>query len=55
MFTLPQRRRKGAGKGLLRALALSARADAMRELYLLVELDNVAAYPGAAAFPRWKP
>ncbi|MFT3923811.1 MAG: GNAT family N-acetyltransferase [Myxococcales bacterium] len=43
MFTLPHRRRKGAGKGLLRALAQSARADAMRELYLLVELGNVAA------------
>jgi GNAT superfamily N-acetyltransferase len=43
MFVLPHRRRIGAGKGLLRALAQSAALDAMRELYLLVETDNVAA------------
>jgi GNAT superfamily N-acetyltransferase len=42
MFTLPHLRRKGAGKALLRALAQSALSDQMRELYLLVETDNVA-------------
>jgi ribosomal protein S18 acetylase RimI-like enzyme len=43
MFVLPHRRRAGAGKGLLRALAQSAALDGMKELYLLVETDNVAA------------
>jgi len=43
MFSLPHRRRQGAGRGLLRALAQSAQAEGMRELYLLVETDNTAA------------
>jgi GNAT superfamily N-acetyltransferase len=43
MFTLPHVRRKGAGRELVRALAQSALLDHMRELYLLVETDNVAA------------
>ncbi len=43
MFVLPHRRRRGAGKSLLRALAQSASLDDMRELYLLVETDNTAA------------
>lgn len=43
MFTLPHVRRKGAGRGLVRTLAQSALLDGMRELYLLVETDNVAA------------
>ena len=43
MFTLPHVRRKGAGRGLVHALAQSALVDGMRELYLLVETDNVAA------------
>jgi GNAT superfamily N-acetyltransferase len=50
MFSLPHFRRKGAGKGLVRALAQSALLDGMRDLYLLVETDNAAAralYAGA--------
>ena len=43
MFTLPHVRRKGAGRGLVRAMAQSALLDGMRELYLLVETENVAA------------
>lgn len=43
MLTVPEARRRGAGAGLLRALAESAAAERMRELYLLVETDNVAA------------
>jgi N-acetylglutamate synthase len=40
MLTLPEARRRGAARALLHALAESARGEAMRELYLLVELDN---------------
>ncbi len=43
MLTLPDARRKGAGAALLRALAESALADRMRELYLLVETSNTGA------------
>ena len=43
MLTRPEARRKGAGTALLRALAESALAERMRELYLLVETDNAAA------------
>jgi len=43
MLTTPAQRRKGVGKSLLRALAESAIAERMRELYLLVELENAAA------------
>jgi N-acetylglutamate synthase len=42
MFTLPSRRRKGAATALLHALAQSAVAQAVRELYLLVETDSEA-------------
>jgi GNAT superfamily N-acetyltransferase len=42
MFTLPERRRKGAGKALLHTLAESAVAHGVRELYLLVESDSLA-------------
>jgi GNAT superfamily N-acetyltransferase len=40
MFTLPHQRRKGGARALLNALAKSALGDEMRELYLLVELEN---------------
>ena len=43
MLTSPAQRRKGIGKALLRALTESATAERMRELYLLVELENQAA------------
>ncbi len=43
MLTLPEARRKGAASAMLRALAESALAEHMRELYLLVEVDNAAA------------
>ena len=43
MLTSPAVRRKGIGKALLRALAESAMAERMRELYLLVELENQVA------------
>lgn len=43
MLTSPAQRRKGIGKALLRALAESAMAERMRELYLLVELENQGA------------
>jgi len=43
MLTIAEARRRGAGGALLRALAESAAAECMRELYLLVETDNVAA------------
>ena len=50
MLTLPEARRSGAARALLHALAESARADAMRAVYLLVELENAPArelYRGA--------
>ena len=40
MLTAPAARRRGAAQSLLHALAQSAIADGMRELYLLVEQDN---------------
>jgi ribosomal protein S18 acetylase RimI-like enzyme len=43
MLTLPGARRKGAAAALLRAVAESAAADDMHELYLLVEEENTAA------------
>jgi GNAT superfamily N-acetyltransferase len=43
MFCLPQLRRRGASRALLHALAASALADQMRELYLLVSVDNAPA------------
>lgn len=43
MLVSPDARRKGVGKSLLRALAESACSDRMRELYLLVEVDNAVA------------
>lgn len=43
MLTLPAARRKGAARALLRALGKSALEDGMRELYLLVDLDNAPA------------
>jgi ribosomal protein S18 acetylase RimI-like enzyme len=43
MLTLPEARRRGAARALLHALAESARADAMRAVYLLVELENAPA------------
>ncbi len=43
MLTRPEARRKGAGAALLRALAESALAERMRELYLLVETSNTTA------------
>lgn len=43
MLTLPEARRQGAGRALLHALAKSAQAESMRELYLLVDMDNAAA------------
>lgn len=43
MLTLPRARRQGAAGSLLRALAKRAEADAVRELYLLVDADNIAA------------
>jgi ribosomal protein S18 acetylase RimI-like enzyme len=43
MLTLPEARRQGAARALLHALAASAQAESMRELYLLVDGDNVPA------------
>jgi ribosomal protein S18 acetylase RimI-like enzyme len=43
MLTLPEARRRGAGRSVLHALARSARADGARELYLLVEPSNTPA------------
>jgi GNAT superfamily N-acetyltransferase len=43
MLTSPEQRRKGIGRSLLRALAECAVSERMRELYLLVEMDNSAA------------
>jgi GNAT superfamily N-acetyltransferase len=43
MYTAPQARRSGAARDMLHALAQQARAESMRELYLLVEVDNVPA------------
>jgi GNAT superfamily N-acetyltransferase len=43
MLTTTSARRKGTGTALLRALAETALAERMRELYLLVEVDNAAA------------
>jgi N-acetylglutamate synthase len=43
MLVAPTARRKGMGKAMLRALAECALSERMRELYLLVELDNSAA------------
>ncbi len=43
MFTSPAWRRKGAGRALLHALASHAGSEHLRELYLLVELENSAA------------
>jgi ribosomal protein S18 acetylase RimI-like enzyme len=43
MFTAPASRRQGAARAVLHALAQSALAERMRELYLLVELDNTPA------------
>ena len=43
MLTVPEARRRGVGKSLLRALAECALSERMRELYLLVELDNPCA------------
>lgn len=40
MLSAPEARGRGAARALLHALAQSAQAEAMRELYLLVELDN---------------
>jgi len=49
MLTLPEAQRKGAGAALLRALAESALADRMAELYLLVETENA---PARALYAR---
>jgi GNAT superfamily N-acetyltransferase len=49
MLTTPSARRKGTGVALLRALAESALAERIRELYLLVELDNA---PARALYTR---
>jgi ribosomal protein S18 acetylase RimI-like enzyme len=43
MYTAPHARRSGAARSMLQALAQHARAEQMRELYLMVEIDNVAA------------
>jgi GNAT superfamily N-acetyltransferase len=40
MLVVPELRRKGVGKSLLRALAECALSERMRELYLLVEAEN---------------
>jgi ribosomal protein S18 acetylase RimI-like enzyme len=40
MLTLPTARRRGAARAMLQALARTARGEATRELYLLVETDN---------------
>lgn len=40
MLTLPSARRRGAARAMLQALARTARGEAIRELYLLVETDN---------------
>jgi N-acetylglutamate synthase len=49
MLTTAEARRKGIGKSLLRALAESAVSEGMRELYLLVELENA---PARALYAR---
>lgn len=43
MLVVPELRRKGVGKAILRALAESALSERMRELYLLVEVENAVA------------
>jgi N-acetylglutamate synthase len=43
MLTLPEQRRRGAALAALTALAESALADGIPELYLLVERENTAA------------
>lgn len=43
MLTLPAARRRGAARALLHTVARAARGEAMREIYLLVEADNVPA------------
>lgn len=43
MLVSPEQRRKGVGRSLLRALAECALSERMRELYLLVEVDNQTA------------
>jgi ribosomal protein S18 acetylase RimI-like enzyme len=43
MLSLPEARRRGAGRAVLHALARSAIADGARELYLLVEPSNIPA------------
>lgn len=43
MLVSPEARRKGVGKSLLRALAECALSERMRELYLLVEVENASA------------
>jgi len=43
MLVVPELRRRGVGKSILRALAESALSERMRELYLLVEEDNSVA------------
>ena len=43
MLTLPEQRRRGAARAALTALAESALADGIPELYLLVERENTAA------------
>lgn len=43
MITLPEARSKGAARSLLRTLAEAAQREQMRELYLLVESENLVA------------
>ncbi len=43
LFTLPSARRKGVARAMLQALAQSALADSMRELYVQAEVENAAA------------
>src|SRR5690606_29906221 len=43
MYTAPQARRSGAARALLQAFAQYARVEALDELYLLVEVDNLPA------------
>lgn len=43
MLTLPEARRQGAARALLHALATTAEAESMREMYLLVDRDNAPA------------
>jgi ribosomal protein S18 acetylase RimI-like enzyme len=44
MLTVPEARRRGAGRSILRALAEAARTERRTELYLLVELANAPAW-----------